>query len=217
MAHLVTANVDFSAHQARPLKLPLHRLWPDIRRRELHHLADRLGVSHRRMDAADGAARAAQEAFYRALQQRGRAALAELPADRVAAVVVGRPYNTCDPGACQDLPRKLRRLGILPIPMDMLPTPGVGLPDQYGEMYWRSGQTILSAAQVIRDDPRLQAIYVTSFGCGPDSFLLSFFRRVLGSKPFLELELDEHTADAGVLTRCEAFFESLRTRSMGAA
>jgi hypothetical protein len=31
----------------------------------------------------------------------------------------------------------------------------------------------------------------------------------MGDKPFLELELDDHMADAGVVTRCEAFFESL--------
>jgi predicted nucleotide-binding protein (sugar kinase/HSP70/actin superfamily) len=29
-------------------------------------------------------------------------------------------------------------------------------------------------------------------------------------KPVLELEIDEHSADAGVETRCEAFFDSLR-------
>jgi predicted nucleotide-binding protein (sugar kinase/HSP70/actin superfamily) len=28
-------------------------------------------------------------------------------------------------------------------------------------------------------------------------------------KPFLEIEVDEHSADAGVLTRCEAFLDSL--------
>ena len=214
MPHLVTANFDFSQHRARPLKVPLHLLWPKIRRRELAELAKRLGVDRRRMAAADVAARTAQQAFYASLQRRGHAVLDAMPADQVAAVIIGRPYNTCDPGACQDLPRKLGRLGILPIPMDFLPTADVGLPDRYGEMYWRGGQAILSAAQVIRDDPRLQAIYVTSFGCGPDSFLLSFFRRTLGDKPFLELELDEHTADAGVVTRCEAFFESLQTRRM---
>jgi hypothetical protein len=31
-------------------------------------------------------------------------------------------------------------------------------------------------------------------------------------KPFLELEVDDHTADAGIVTRCEAFFESLEMR-----
>jgi predicted nucleotide-binding protein (sugar kinase/HSP70/actin superfamily) len=76
-------------------------------------------------------------------------------------------------------------------------------------MYWHSGQHILAAARLIRQEPRLQAIYVTSFGCGPDSFLLSYFRREMRDKLYLELELDDHTADAGVNTRCEAFFDSL--------
>ncbi len=31
----------------------------------------------------------------------------------------------------------------------------------------------------------------------------------MGAKPFLELEIDDHTADAGVMTRCEAFLESV--------
>jgi len=39
---------------------------------------------------------------------------------------------------------------------------------------------------------------------------MSFFRNIMADKPFLELELDDHTADAGIITRCEAFFESLR-------
>ena len=33
----------------------------------------------------------------------------------------------------------------------------------------------------------------------------------MGEKPCLQLELDEHSADAGVITRLEAFFESLQT------
>src|SRR4029079_6808161 len=137
------------------------------------------------------------------------AALAGLPAGQPAAVIVGRPYNTCDLHVCQDLPFKLRKLGVLPIPIDYLPLDAIDVSGYYDNMFWRCGQDILAAAHIIRADPRLQAIYVTSFNCGPDSFVISFFRRLMGDKPFLELEFDEHTADAGVITRCEAFFESL--------
>jgi len=79
-------------------------------------------------------------------------------------------------------------------------------------MFWRSGQDILAAGRLIRQDPRLQAIYINSFICGPDSFLISYFRHAMRGKPFLELEIDDHTADAGIVTRCEAFFESLKMR-----
>ena len=98
---------------------------------------------------------------------------------------------------------------MLPLPFDFLPLGVADVPDGHPDMYWRSGQDILRAAAVIRDDPRLHAIYLTNFNCGPDAFLLSFFRDAMGDKPFLELEVDEHTADAGLVTRCEAFFDSL--------
>lgn len=100
----------------------------------------------------------------------------------------------------------------MPLPLDYLPVRGVDLSDEFPHMYWRGGQEILAAGRLIRDDPRLQAIVITNFGCGPDSFLLGYFKRIMGDKPFLELEIDEHTADAGIITRCEAFFDSLRMR-----
>ena len=98
---------------------------------------------------------------------------------------------------------------MLPIPLDYLPVDAVDITDSYASMFWRSGQDILAAARLISHDPRLQAIYLTNFACGPDSFLLSFFRRLMDGKPFLDLEVDDHTGDAGVVTRCEAFFDSL--------
>ena len=115
------------------------------------------------------------------------------------------------------LPYKLRKLGVVPVPMDCLPLDGIDVSDCFDNMYWRSGQDILAAARMIRQDPRLQAIYVTNFGCGPDSFLSSYVRREMAGRLVLELELDDHSADAGLTTRCEAFFDSLGCRSMAAA
>jgi predicted nucleotide-binding protein (sugar kinase/HSP70/actin superfamily) len=76
-------------------------------------------------------------------------------------------------------------------------------------MYWHPGIRILRAAKFIIDHQKLYGVYLTNFGCGPDSFILSFFYRLMERKPFLEIEVDEHSADAGVLTRCEAFLDSL--------
>ncbi len=146
------------------------------------------------------------------MRRRGDEILAELDGDRAGVVVVGRPYNTCDLGLCQDLPRKLRKLGVVPIPLDFLPVRDVDLTDEHRDMFWRSGQDILGAARIVTEDPRLHCIYLTSFLCGPDSFLLSYFRRAMGDKPFLELEVDDHTAEAGIVTRCEAFLDSLNLR-----
>jgi predicted nucleotide-binding protein (sugar kinase/HSP70/actin superfamily) len=67
----------------------------------------------------------------------------------------------------------------------------------------------MRAGELIREDPRLHAIYLSNFSCGPDSFLIGYFKRVMAPKPSLVLEIDEHSAAAGVVTRLEAFLESL--------
>jgi predicted CoA-substrate-specific enzyme activase len=209
-SYLVTAHIDLEARGVRALRFPLHMQWEKVKKKNLSEMASQLGVTPRMIAEADREATVAQKAFYAAIRRRGTEVLEMLDEDQTAAVIVGRPYNTADLGVCQDLPYKLRKLGILPIPMDFLPVDKVDITAYYPNMYWRSGQDILAAAMLIRDDPRLNAIYVTSFSCGPDSFILSFFRRIMGQKPFLELEMDEHTADAGIITRCEAFFDSLK-------
>jgi predicted CoA-substrate-specific enzyme activase len=208
--HLVRARLDVDARGHRILEFPLHMLWEKAKKRELKYLAQQVGVSSRRIARATAEAAAAQREFYAALRRQGREILNNLDDEQLAVVIVGRPYNTCDGGACQDLPFKLRKLGVLPIPMDYLSLDTVDLSARYENMFWRSGQDILAAATVIRDEPRLHAIYLTNFNCGPDSFIINFFREIMGDKPFLELEIDDHTADAGTITRCEAFFESLK-------
>jgi predicted nucleotide-binding protein (sugar kinase/HSP70/actin superfamily) len=108
-----------------------------------------------------------------------------------------------------DLPRKIRSLGALPIPMDMLPLDEKPLSKRWRKVYWRYGQKIMKAADYVRNHPHLFAVYITNFSCGPDSFILEFFRKEMSPKPYLTLEIDEHSADAGLITRCEAFLDTL--------
>jgi predicted nucleotide-binding protein (sugar kinase/HSP70/actin superfamily) len=79
-------------------------------------------------------------------------------------------------------------------------------------MYWRYGQRILAAARFIRRTPGLHAVYLTNFGCGPDSFIAHFFREAMAGEPYLQIEVDEHSADAGVITRIEAFLDGVAAR-----
>ena len=44
----------------------------------------------------------------------------------------------------------------------------------------------------------------------PDSFISHFFREKMDDKPYLQVEIDEHSADVGAITRCEAFLDSLK-------
>jgi len=151
----------------------------------------------------------AQEKFLHAVEERGRAVLAAIKPGEKALVLIGRSYNTCDPGVNMNLPSKIRDLGIQAIPMDFLPLHGV---DSAGleNMYWHSGRKIMAAGRIIREHPNLYPLYLTNFGCGPDSFITHFFKDEMSGKPFLLLEIDEHSADAGAITRIEAFLDSLK-------
>jgi predicted CoA-substrate-specific enzyme activase len=179
-------------------------------RRGMRRLARELGVSAFKANRALRKALDAQENYYERLRARGREILESLPPEGRVMVLVGRPYNAFDPGMNLNLHRKLKQLGVLAMPMDFLPLDKAEDLEEIKPMYWRFGQKILGASQLIRKDPRLYGIFITNFGCGPDSFIEHFFREQMSGKPYLEIEIDEHSSDVGAITRLEAFLDSLK-------
>lgn len=166
----------------------------------------RLGVDRSTLSWAFRRAVAAQRAFTKKNIKLGKAALAELERDpeQVGIVVFGRPYNAYTQGTNMGIPRKFASRGHLTFSLDML---AFDDEDPVESMYWSTGQLILKAAKLVKRHPQLFGAYITNFSCGPDSFLLGYFRQIMGGKPSLTLELDSHTADAGVDTRVEAFLD----------
>ncbi|MHC4622398.1 MAG: acyl-CoA dehydratase activase [Planctomycetota bacterium] len=198
---------------ARILTVPLRLGDGDKQmRRAFGVLGRKLGVARAAVRRAIEKGIAAQEGFERALQEKGREILARLREDAKLFVLISRPYNGCDAGVNLQLPRKLAELGVDVIPMDMLDLAKAKLSDEslHKRVYWSYGQKILRAAEMIKGDRRLFGIYLSNFSCGPDSFIMTFFKDIMGHKPCLQLEIDEHSADAGVITRLEAFLESLK-------
>ena len=154
----------------------------------------------------------AQRAFETAVKARGSEVLQNLPKDKIAAVILGRPYNTGDSELNLSLVEKLINLDVLPIPLDFLPLERENIFEDYPLMYWPNGQKILAASRIVARDDRMNAVYLSNFRCGPDSFLSHYVGEELKNKPYLNLEVDEHSADAGMITRCEAFLDSLKGR-----
>lgn len=64
---------------------------------------------------------------------------------------------------------------------------------------------------MIRRDRRLFPVLVSSYGCGPDAFLVKHLEEMLAGRPRLLLEFDEHRGQAGLLTRLEAFADEIDT------
>lgn len=209
--YAVKSSIDFKGYGARVHQPIIHFGWGrEQLERELIRFGRRLKRSASKVREAFTKAEANQKKFYDALLKRGREILEGLKPGEKIMVIVGRPYNSCDSGVNLEVPKKLRDMGVLALPMDYLPLDSASRKEGIKEMYWRYGQKILSAAHLVRENPNLYGVYISNFGCGADSFILHFFRDTLRGKPFLQLEIDEHSADAGVITRCEAFLDSLK-------
>ncbi len=157
----------------------------------------------------------AQKAFSLAFEKQmdcfarfselGRQALKEARASqRPVIAILGRPYNAFTSDANMGIPRKYSSRGYCVIPFDILP-----FEDQpiYQNMYWYYGQQNMKAAALVKKEDNIFITYISNFSCAPDSFMLHYLKWIMGVKPFLILELDSHTADAGVDTRIEAFLD----------
>ncbi len=209
-SYIVKSAMDFSKKEVELWEPAIHFQKGDPRvAKELRDIGKKMGVSQARVKLAVKKARQAQTDFYNSLIKRGNEVLDGLTTGQRAVVIISRPYNGCDSGINMDLPRKLREMGIIAIPIDMLSLAEDPVYRDNPRMYWRSGQRMQAAAEVVRKDPRLNAIYISNFKCGPDSFITYHILEQMRGKPFLHLEVDEHSADAGAITRCEAFFDSL--------
>ncbi len=176
---------------------------------EIKNLALLLGEPVEKVKKAWKVAEEAQRDFHHYLKTRGRELLKAFEKE-IILVIVGRPYNAFDPGANLALHHKIRKLGLLGLPIDMLPLDEVKYGDTLEGMYWEYGQRFLLAAHYLRENPNLFPIYFTNFSCGPDSFIAHFFEELLAGKPFIEIEVDEHSAEAGLITRLEAFVDSIK-------
>ncbi|MDP3956442.1 MAG: hypothetical protein Q8P97_00415, partial [bacterium] len=135
--------------------------------------------------------------------------LEQWPDKAIAFVVVGRPYTAWDPGVNMKVASRILDLGVMAIPQDYLPLSEANISSDWGFIYSRQIQKKLAAAKIINRDPRLRAIVLSYFGCGPDSFANQFLVKVLGNSYFV-MNIDEHTGDAHTITRLEAYYDTVR-------
>jgi predicted nucleotide-binding protein (sugar kinase/HSP70/actin superfamily) len=163
-----------------------------------------LGLTRREVDRAFREAWELQLDLGRTLRREGRRFLESLRPGDLCVAVSGRPYNLYDERLNLRLGQNLAKLGIKAIPHDFLDTDGIDLSD-FPDMYWGLGASILRTAKLVAKTPGCYGLHLTNFSCGADSFMEHFYRHLMGEKPYLILELDEHSAVAGMVTRLEAY------------
>jgi predicted nucleotide-binding protein (sugar kinase/HSP70/actin superfamily) len=143
----------------------------------------RLGikVSAEKLRAAYEEGAQTLNSFNSELRKVGSEVLAKIGTEK-AIIVLGRPYSAFDSRTNLNLFASLSRLGIYAIPQSFLSFDKCEINSKYPNMYWGFGNSILKASQFLKDNPNLYALYLTSFSCGPDSFILHFFNEEIPSQ-----------------------------------
>lgn len=128
--------------------------------------------------------------------------------------LVAHGYNIYDKRVCMDIFKKLKDLDVnvysaLQLTDEQLKD---GITTLEAEMYWANQLEMTGAAgHYLKSDVVDGLITITAFGCGPDSLMIEDIKRKAKNfnKPLLNLTIDEHTGEAGFLTRLEAFCDML--------
>ncbi len=178
----------------------------EVSRDAFERVAVQLGFTRPEGSHAYDVGIAQLQRFLNAYRTLGRKVLEEVRSnpDRVYIALLGRPYNAFTRDANMGIPRKFTSQGVTLIPFDMIYEDDAEIPPNN---YWYFGQQNMKAVQQVKKTGNLYQTWVSNFSCAPDSFLLHYVRWLMGQKPYLVLEIDSHTADAGLDTRVEAFLD----------
>jgi predicted CoA-substrate-specific enzyme activase len=178
--------------------------------KNLTDTAAKMGFSRRKGKKAALAGISAQRKFEAELAKVGAKLLKQVTeSDQLGVVLLARSYMSQDSGANLGIAEKLAQLGVVPIPLDFLPLDTVSPKEFSDRPYWSYEGKFIAAAKIIAQDPKLYGLALTNFGCGPNSFILKLLEDIMSGKPMGQLEIDEHAAEAGLVTRLEAFVDTI--------
>ncbi|MCD5406193.1 MAG: acyl-CoA dehydratase activase [Desulfotomaculum sp.] len=205
------------------LKPELHfRLGETSIKRELYKMIKNIkSIGNYSKKTVDNACTAAFEQYYlfrKTMLLEGQKALSKLAPAEKAVILIGKIHNTADKLLTMDLPKIWRNLGVHCFPMDFFDFYNS---DDVNEAWHNTtlamSQRMMVLTDIVRKIPNVYPVYVTNYSCVNDSMVSYFIKGELGGKPALYLEIDEHSAEAGIITRCEAFLDAIKPRANTAA
>lgn len=183
-------------------------------------IAMRLGFSKKEGERAAEAGIQKQKEFEQRLQEKGKALLQKLKDNPqlTGVVILSRAYNSQDKVANMGIAGELAKLGLIPIPMDFLPLKDIDVKEISDRPYWHYQGKLLAASKIVADNPQLFGLFVGNYGCGPNSFILNMIEDIMGEKALGKVEIGELAAEAGLITRVEAFNDNMKdARKLGSS
>lgn len=135
--------------------------------------------------------------------------------------VAGHPYNIYDPHISMDLLKRLAERGVDVLVPEMVSHSQLeaAVADVPKALFWTYEKEVYGAVRHWVDNGLVDGvIYMLSFACGPDSFVQVLIEDAVRSAdikvPLLSLVIDEHSGEAGFVTRLEAFLDMMTRREV---
>jgi predicted nucleotide-binding protein (sugar kinase/HSP70/actin superfamily) len=128
--------------------------------------------------------------------------------------VLSHPYNLYDCFISQGILEKLKNMGVKVLTHEMVPQEELLKECQaFKNIYWTYDREIAGATSFFIKEGIDGVIFIVSFPCGPDSMVIdSLMRKFKNKIPLLNIVIDEHRQDTGLLTRLESFVDIVRMR-----
>lgn len=132
--------------------------------------------------------------------------------------LIGHPYIIYDRQISMNIIDKLKNLGICVITPEMVGSrqAAIAVKTLGKKIFWSDGYHMAGAALALiqSEQPVDGLIFITSFTCGADALIGELINQRAQSLniPCMILTVDEHTAEAGFVTRLEAFTDMLVRR-----
>ena len=129
--------------------------------------------------------------------------------------VLGHGYSLYDRMISMNLVDRLRQLGcqvqvVENLDQALVEAKAGKIPKR---VFWTLGRKAVGGALLLDSQQQVDGIiYLACFGCGPDSMIGEIISRKVRRKPFMMLTIDEHTGEAGLVTRLEAFCDMLQRK-----
>lgn len=132
--------------------------------------------------------------------------------------VLGHPYNLFDSFINFNLLERLSSVGIEILTLKHLDPAAIETEASRLAYppYWTAAKELLAGARLFLNSGSVDGvIYLIAFECGPDALLRVLIDSEARKRPevaYMSLVLDEHTGEAGMNTRLEAFLDAISRR-----
>jgi predicted CoA-substrate-specific enzyme activase len=206
MPGIIIAAFEVNKHKMLSPEIGLSRHLIKTSEQEIVRMAKRLGIAKKQAKVAFHLAIQHQKSFEEEYSKRVQQELGEIKGPAV--ILVGRPYAAFAPDVNLSIPRKIASRGFTVIPGDALPFD----PPANERDVWHFTQRTFTAIEFARKHRDYYICALSCYSCGPDAIMHHRLRCELEGKPFCFLEIDAHTAHAGIETRIGAFLDIIEER-----